>query len=274
MTRICYVLLLAAGLSPAVPVPAVAQIPMPQNDVGVDEKLGETVALDAVLKDEEGNDVTLGELIDKPTLLTLNYFSCAGICTPLLNGVLNMLNQIELDPGVDFQVITVSFDDRDKPEMAREKKANFLRNMKRPFLPDGWRFLTGESAATKQVADSVGFNFQQVQNPSVKEGWYDFVHPGVIIMLSPEGKVTRYLYGISFLPADVEMAVGEALRGEANPAIARMLQICFSYDPQGRGYVLNVTRLMGAAVLTLALGFVVFLVFQGRARRRSTGVSE
>ncbi len=266
MTRICFILALVLAL------PAGAQIP--ENEVGVDEKLGQEVALDAVLIDEQGNTVTLGELIDKPTLLTLNYFSCAGICTPLLNGVLNMLNKIELEPGVDFQVITVSFDDRDTAEMARQKKTNFLKNMKRPFRPHGWRFLTGESATTKRVADSVGFKFEQVQNEAVKEGWYDFIHPGVIMMLSPEGMVTRYLYGISFLPADVEMAVGEAVRGEARPAISRILQICFSYDPEGRRYVFNITRVMGVAVITLALGFVGFLAYQGRSRKKSVGASE
>src|SRR5512135_2863325 len=112
------------------------------GEAGVDERLGAQVALDTVLKDEGGNDVTLRQLVDKPTILTLNYFRCAGICTPLLNGIVDALNKIGLEPGKDFQVITVSFDPRDTPEIAHEKQINYLAQMKRAFPPRAWRFLT------------------------------------------------------------------------------------------------------------------------------------
>jgi protein SCO1/2 len=224
---------------------------------GVDEKLGAPVALDSVLKDEDGNDVTLRQLIDKPTILTLNYFRCSGICTPLLNGLADALNQITLAPGTQFQVITMSFDPSDTPEVAHEKRINYLKEMTRPFPPSGWRFLTGSAQATKAVTDSVGFYFRATD--------YGFDHPGVIVALTPKGIVSRYMYGIAFIPADLQMALQEAASGQVRPSISRVLALCYSYDPQGKRYVLSVTRVGGAAVLLLA-GIFVIVLLKGKAR--------
>jgi protein SCO1/2 len=231
------------------------------DEPGILEKLGEPAALDSVLLDEEGREVTLRALIDKPTILTLNYFRCAGICTPLLNGVVETLNRIKLAPGVDFQVITVSFDPTDTPEIARQKRTNYLKQITRPFPPSGWRFLTGSAAATRAVADSVGFHYRAVEG--------GFVHAGVIISLTPAGMVSRYLYGTDFLPADVEMAVREAAAGQVRPTISRILSFCYSYDPQARRYTLNVTRIAGGATLLLAGGFVVLLLTTRSRSRKS-----
>jgi protein SCO1/2 len=197
---------------------------MPPSDVGIDEKLGMEVALDAVLKDEEGGDVTLRQLIDKPTILVLNYFRCGGICPLLLSGVVNVCNQVKLEPDEDYQVIAVSFDPTDTPEMARDKRINYLKLMTRPFPPRAFRFLTGDAKNTKAVADSVGFNFRPAGEM--------FVHPGAIIMLTPKGTVSRYMYGTSFLPADVEMAIQEAALGEVRPTISQVLAFC---SPEERG---------------------------------------
>jgi protein SCO1 len=228
-------------------------------DVGISEKLGETVALDSVLKDEQGTDVTLRGLLDKPTILTLNFFRCTGICTPLLNGLADALNQLELAPGNDFQVITVSFDPRDTPEIAQQKHANYLSEMKRPFPAKAWRFLTGGAQATKTVADSVGFGFQPQGD--------QFLHAGAIMILSPKGIVSRYIYGISFLPADLQMALQEAAGGKVRPTIARALAFCYSYDPQSRGYVFSITRLTGTITLIFAGALVAFLLLKGRSRK-------
>ena len=229
------------------------------REAGIDEKLGAQVALDAVLKSEDGNDITLRQLIGKPTILTLNYFTCTGICSPLLNGLVDTFNQLGLEPGKDFQVITVSFDPSDTPEVAREKRVNYLKQMKRPFPPEAWRFLTGSEQATKAVTDSVGFNFRPVEN--------GFVHAGTVIVLTPQGIVSRYLYGISFVPADIQMALQEAAKGLVRPTISRILAFCYSYDPQSRGYVLSITRLAGAATLLFAAGFMLF-VLKGRFRKK------
>ncbi|MBP1776799.1 MAG: SCO1/SenC family protein, partial [candidate division NC10 bacterium] len=128
---------------------------------------------------------------------------------------------------------------------------------KRPFPPEAWRFLTGSAQATKAVTDSVGFNFRAAEG--------GFVHPGAIIVLTPRGIVSRYMYGITFLPADIQMAVQEAAAEQVRPTISRVLAFCYSYDPQGRRWVLSITRLAGAATLLFAAGFL-FFVLKGRSR--------
>lgn len=228
--------------------------------VGVNEKLGAQAALDIELKDENGNAVTLRRLIHKPTILTLNYFRCAGICTPLLNGLVQTFNRINLKPGESFQVITISFDPTDTPEVARQKRINYLEQMKRPFPPAAWRFLTGEAQNTRRIADSVGFGFRADGD--------QFVHPGVIMILAPDGKVCRYFYGISFLPADLEMAIRDAVRGRTNPAIARILAYCYGYDPTRNASVFRMTRIVGAGTLLIA-GIFVFFVIKGRSRSKN-----
>jgi protein SCO1/2 len=249
-----FVLMLGATL------PARALGPAP-SEAGINEKLGKQVALDAVLKDESGNDVTLRQLIDKPTILAFIYFQCPGICPLLLNGVADVLNQITLQPGKDFQVIAVSFDPRDTPEMARQKQINYLNQMKRPFPPKAWRFLTGDGQATRAVTDSVGFSFSPQGDM--------FMHPVAIMILTSKGIVTRYMYGTTFLPADVEMAIQEATRGQVRPTIAKVLAFCYSYDPARRQYVFNLTRVTGTAILVLAAGFVIYLLLAGRSSRRT-----
>jgi protein SCO1/2 len=232
-------------------------------EVGIDEQLGRTAALDQPLRDEQGGPVTLRSLLGKPTLLTLNYFRCAGVCTPQLQGVVELLNRSQAEPGRDFQVVTVSFDPRDTPPVAARKQANHLQAVHRPISAASWRFLTGDAAATRALADSVGFRF--------KAQGSDFIHPAALIVLSPKGTVTRYLYGTSYLPADVALAVDEAARGEARPTINRMLSICFSYDPVGRRYVVDVTRLAGAVILAAAGAGLVVLLVKGRRGRRAGG---
>jgi len=228
------------------------------QEVGIDERLGQALPLDLVLRDEDGKPVSLRSLIDKPTLLTLNYFRCAGICTPQLNAVADVANRTDAVPGRDFQILTVSFDERDTAEIAAEKRTNYLAEIKRPFPPSAWRFLTGDAATTKQLADAVGFRFKRVGD--------DFVHAAAIIFIGPKGTVTRYMYGVRYVPADVQMAALEAARNEARPTIAKFLSYCFGYDPQGRRIVLTVTSVSATVILLAAVVFVVFISRKGRGR--------
>ncbi len=228
------------------------------EEVGIDEKLGTTVPLGLELTDEAGQKVVLRDLIDKPTVLTLNYFRCGGICTPQLNNLVQTLNRIDLEPGKDFQVITVSFDAADTSAVAAQKRSNYLKLMTRPFPPLAWRFLTGEERATKALADAVGFNFKRQRD--------EFIHPGALIILSPQGKVTRYMYGITYLPSDLQMAVAEAATGVVRPTISKALEFCYSYDPVGRRYVFNLTRIAGSVTLLSAAIFAGFVLFKGRSR--------
>src|SRR5512133_948508 len=232
---------------------------VPDGVPGLQEHLGAGVPLDLVLRDEAGAPIRLGDTLDKPTVLALVYFRCAGICSPLLNGLTNVVERTGLRPGRDFQVLTVSFDDRDTPALAESKKRNYLAGLSSGFPPDAWRFLTGDAATTKRLADAVGFGFR-------REG-EDFIHPAGLPMLAPGGKITRYLYGISFLPFDVKMAAVEASQGRAVPTASRILQICYRYDGAGRRYELDLTRLFGIGTL-LALGaFGAVIAFRARKRR-------
>src|SRR5512133_916348 len=214
---------------------------VPDGVPGLQEHLGAGVPLDLVLRDEAGAPIRLGDTLDKPTVLALVYFRCAGICSPLLNGLTNVVERTGLRPGRDFQVLTVSFDDRDTPALAESKKRNYLAGLSPGFPPAAFRFLTGDAATTRRLADAVGFGFR-------REG-EDFVHPAVVTVLAPGGKITRYLYGISFLPFDVKMAAAEAAQGRAVPTVSRVLQLCYSYDEAGRGYRLDLPRIFG--ILTL-----------------------
>jgi protein SCO1 len=233
----------------------------PPMDVGIDEKLGDTVPLDLVLVDEQGDRLPLRKLLDKPTILTLNYYRCSGLCTPLLNGVAEVLSRSDLTPGKDFQVLTVSFDPRDTAELAALKKANYVKQLGPAFPPDAWRFMTGDPVTTKRLAEAVGFHF-------AKRG-DDYVHAGAIMVLSATGKVTRYLYGVTFLPFDVKMAVVEANQGRTGPTISRFLKFCYSYDPSGRRYYVDITRIAAGFTIALAAGFGIAIAVKGRKRPKS-----
>jgi protein SCO1/2 len=255
---------LTVGLRAQAPSPAQPTTPsFSPEEVGITERLGATIPLDLELKDETGQAVTLRQLIDKPTILTLNYFRCAGICTPQLSGVAEVLNRTEAVPGQDFQVLTVSFDERDEPEVAAQKRTNYLGEITRPFPPAAWRFLTGPAATTRALADAVGFKFKRVND--------DFVHAAAIIFLSPKGEVTRYMYGITYLPADLQLAAQEAARGEAQPTINKFLKFCFSYDPAGRKYVLKTTTIGASIIILAALIFVFALTRRGRQIKPEEG---
>lgn len=229
------------------------------SGVDVEEKLGEEVALDVPLKDENGNETTLRALVDKPTILIFNYFRCPGICPIILSSVVKVVNEMDLEPGKDYRLIAVSFDPTDTPEMALKKKANYLNMMRRPFPPDAWYFLTGTAENTKAVADSTGYVYQKQDDM--------YAHPGVIMVLTSKGVLSRYIYGTTYLPAEVAMAIREAAAGEVRPTISKVLSFCYSYDPEGRRYVFSITRLFGAAILALVAVFLIFVIFRKKKKK-------
>jgi protein SCO1/2 len=240
--------------------PAAKPAPPPPTfspqEVGIDEKLGQRAPLDLVLRDEAGQPVTLRSLVTKPTILSLNYFGCAGVCTPQLGGMAEVFDRTEATPYRDFQAITVSFDPRDTPEIAAQKRKSYLDEIHRPFPQEAWRFLTGDAAATRALCDGVGFKFKPQGN--------DFIHPAALIFLSPDGMITRYMYGVTYLPADLQMAVQEASRDEARPTINKWLNICFNYDPEGRKYVFSTTRTAALVIIFGAVAFVMVLALRRR----------
>ncbi|MFH2202249.1 MAG: SCO family protein [Elusimicrobiota bacterium] len=252
---LCALLLSVPGLSAHGKVEHVEDA---KGKVGIEEKLGQKVPMDLRLIGEDGSAVRLGDLIDRPTLLTLTYFQCTGICSPQLKSVVDLLNGIRLEPGKDFRVLSVSFDKKDTPKIARLQKESQIKQVRRGVLPDSWRFLTGKPEATRRLVDAVGFDFIPYKK--------DFVHPAVLIVLSPEGTITRYMYGLSYLPSDVQMAVWEANKELARPTISKVLRYCYTYDPGSRTQVFRLTRVAGTVILATAGIFVGFLVVTGRKR--------
>lgn len=233
--------------------------PLQGNAAGrieVEEKLGQSVPLDAVFYDEDGRRVTLREIIKRPTIVSLVYFGCSHNCPILLGGLAEVLPKVEFDPSRDYSLITVSFDDSDTPQAAREKKRNYLGATGKAFPEASWRFLTGDMENIKRFSDAVGFNFRKEKG--------GFSHPVALIFLSSEGKVVRYLYGRTFLPFDITMALTEALKGNTRLSVQRLRLFCFSYDPPARAYVYNILKVYGTMTLLFVVSFFVYLAVTGR----------
>jgi protein SCO1/2 len=237
-----------------------SQTPVSRDDlveIGIVEKLGETIPLDLKFYNEDNDTVTLRELITKPTILSFVYFDCPNLCSPLMAGISEVIEKLDMTLGEDYEVITISFNTEDTPEKAREKKVNFVSKIGEDSRKY-WIYLTGDLDNIQQITAAVGFKY--------KPQGLDFAHPSAIIMLSPEGKITRYLYGINFLPFDVKMAVIEAQKGIATPTVNRILEYCFAYDPNGQTYTLQVTRIVGALMVFIVLIIFIVLVILGRKK--------
>jgi len=233
--------------------------------VGIDEQLGSYLPANAKFITSNGDTVSLKEVINKPVLFALVYYECPGICSPMLNDLSWAVDKIEMEPGADFKVVSLSFDPRETPAIAAKWKKNYLHSIKRKFSEDDWIFLTGDSINIKRVTDAVGFHYK----PS-KDSQY--VHAATVIAISPERKISRYIFGVQFNPFDLKMALIDAKAGKTNPTISKVLQFCFSYDPEGRRYELNITRIVGVVML-LGVGiFAAVIVFKKKKTNMSKGV--
>ncbi len=227
--------------------------------VGIDEQLGSYIPLDAQFKNDEGETVVLRDLIRKPTVLAFVYYRCPGICSPLLFSLTEVINKSDLEPGYDYNIICISFDNLETPEIAADKKKSFVSGLEKSIKPEDWEFLTGDSINIKKVTDAAGFRFERKGD--------QFLHSGSFIFLDKDGKICRYLFpgyteshGFGILPFDFKMAVLEASKGIETPTIAKVLRFCFSYDTEGQKYTMNVTRIFGAAILVFVAVFFIFVV--------------
>jgi len=226
------------------------------SGVGIDEKLGQFVPLDLTFNDEVGNQVTLKQLIHTPTILTPVYLHCPNVCSLLLQNLADILNRLPAEPDKEYRVISVSFDETEKPDLALQKKRTYLKMIQKPFPEDAWSFLTGDKENIGIVTDAIGFHFKRVGQ--------DFEHPVALIILAPDGKIVRYMYGADPLPFDLKIALVEASQGRIGPTIAKVVRFCFSYDPKANKLVFNMLRVTGTVTLIFALSFVMFLLFKGR----------
>lgn len=232
-------------------------------EVGIDEQLGNKLPLDAQFKDEDGNTVLLGDLVKRPTVLAFVYYKCPGICSPLLFALTEVINKSDLEPGYDYNIVCISFDDTETPEIASEKKKSFFSGLDKDIKSEDWRFLTGDIININKVTNAAGFRFKRKDDL--------FLHAGAFLFLDKEGKICRYLFpgyteghGFGILPFDFKMAVIDATSGKETPTIARMLRFCFSYDTGGLKYTLNITRIFGAVILIFATIFIIFVIKRPR----------
>jgi protein SCO1 len=236
------------------------KIPMaPGGELGIFEHNGRYIDTTLRFVNEQGDSVVIGDLLDKPTALVLVFYRCRGICSPLMDGVAKVISQSDLILGKDYQVFNISFNPHENSELALGKKKNYITQITKPVDASAWHFFTGDSLSIASLTDSVGFKY-------IANGPNDYIHAAAMIMLSPDGKITRYLMGTEFLPFDFKMAVVEANAGRPGPTINKVLQYCFNYDPEGRKYVFNITKVAGTVIFTCIAIFILWLFLSKRNR--------
>lgn len=233
------------------------QEPLPKEleGVGVDERLGARVPLALQFLDETGQPVSLGQFFraGRPVLLTLNYYRCPMLCTLQLNGLVDALRELTWNPGREFEVVTVSIDPLEAPALAAGKKKIYLESLGRPGAETGWHFLVGRQPEIAALADAVGFRYR------FDEARKEYVHAAVFVLLTPEGVVARYLYGVMVEPQTLKLGLAEASAGKLGSTVDRILLMCFHYDANAGRYVVAASRLMRAGGILTALCLGVWL---------------
>lgn len=245
--------------------------PQELEGVGVDEQLGEYVPRDLVFQNEEGQRVPLGTYLDgeTPVLLTMVYHSCPMLCNLLLDGLTTRtLKPMAWTPGDEFEIVTVSFNHREGPEIASKRKAEYVEALGRPDAADGWHFLTGDQETISQLAEAVGFSFSWIEEKQ------QYAHPAALMFLSGEGKISRYLYGLETKPRNARNALVEASDGNVGSVVDQAILYCFQYDPNENSYVANAFNIMklGATLTVLLIGFGLFILW--RREHRNLGEME
>jgi protein SCO1/2 len=249
--------------------PAQAQLQGPVQDigvrpdllknVGVDQKLNQSVPLNLTFRDERGKSVRLAEYFgQKPVILSLVYYNCPMLCTQVLNGLESSLKLIPMDIGKQFDVVTVSIDPTERPVLAEAKQALYTGLYGRPNAAQGWHFLTGDEPQIRELANAVGFRY--AYDPGSKQ----FAHASAIMVLTPEGKISRYFYGIQFPSRDLRLGLVEASEGKIGTPVDQVLLFCYHYDPSTGKYGLLISRLIQAAgvVTVLAIGGLILVLYR------------
>ena len=219
--------------------------------ISIEQRLEAQVRLDLTFTDEEGNQVQLGDYLgDRPAILALVYYECPMLCNLVLDGVEAVLDAMKLEVGKDFDVITVSIDPGETPELAAQKKANHLERLGKEGAERGWHFLTGDEVGIEILASTVGFRY--VYDPVTDQ----YAHAAGIMVLTPMGQVSRYYYGIEYIPRDVRLGLVEASEGRIGGLVDQLLLLCFAYDPSTGKYGLLIFRTIQFFATLMILGFV------------------
>lgn len=256
--------LMSCGLLVLATTSALAQDRMPGQlrEVGFDQNLGTELPLDAVFVDENGVAVELGQYFDeRPVILALVYYECPMLCNMVLNGLTSSLSVLKFDIGREFDVLTVSFDPDEPPSLAAEKKNNYVADYGRSGAQTSWHFLTGEEESIRRLTEAAGFRY--VYDPETDQ----YAHASGVIIVTPEGKIARYFYGIEYAPKDLRFGLIEASQNRIGTVVDQALLYCFRYDPESGTYsavVLNIVRLGG--VLTIVGVALLLLMLKRREK--------
>ena len=241
-------------------------LPPALEQVGITEQLDAALPLDLRFRDETGADVRLGDYFDgeRPVLLSLVYYECPMLCTLVLDGMVRTLGELEWTPGKNFRVITLSIDPEETPELARQKKQSYLAAYGRSEAAGDWQFLTGEPAPIARLADAVGFRYRYLEDSG------EFAHPAVLFVLTPDGRLSRYLSGVQHDAATVRLSLVEAAAGRIGSPLDQFLLYCYRYDAASGSYAPVARRIMqvGAATSALVLASVLGTLWVRDARRR------
>ncbi len=231
-----------------------------EGEIGIFEKLDEYLPENISLIDHDGNTVSMNNLLDKPTVLALVYYRCPGICSPFMEAMAQAFSRSDMALGKDFQVLSISFDPREGPGLAKTNRNTYHHLVTKDFDPEGWKFFVADSTNIRRITEAVGFKYRRTG--------FDFLHSSAMIFVSKDGKITRYLHGTYFLPIDLKMAVIETSEGKSGPSLSRVLAYCYTYDPEGQQYVMNITKVAGTLILFFAV--LSFLVLALKPRKRTT----
>ncbi len=257
VNAIAVICLVVCGLCiPANSQPAAMKPPV-LKDVGIDQLLSNQVPLDLEFKDETGTTVKLADYFkDKPVVLSLVYYDCPQLCNLTLNGLLNVLKTLPMKPGKEFVSLVVSFDPKEQPQLASEKRDTYLQKLADPDAKNGWHFLTGDEAAIQALTKSVGFRY--VWDPVSKQ----YAHTSALIVLTPDGKVSRYFYGFEYPPRDVRFGLLDASGGKIGSLADQVILYCYQYDPVRGTYglvLMRLTRIFAVITIITLVALILFL---------------
>jgi protein SCO1/2 len=246
----------AATAAEAAPPPTDPRPPI-LRDVGITQRLGSQLPLDALFLDEAGRPVRLGQYFgSRPVVLVLAYYNCPMLCTQVFGGLLSSLRVLSFDAGKDFEVVAVSFDPRDRPADAAAKKAPYVAENGRPGAAAGWHFLTGSAASIERLTEAVGFHYKY------DESLGQFAHATAITVATPRGKLSRYFFGIEYAPRDLRLGLIEASGNRIGSPVDQILLYCYHYDPKVGKYgavVMNMVRLGGVAAVLILSTFLTIM---------------
>lgn len=243
------------------------QTPKELEGIGIDERLGKNLNLDLPFVADTGEAVTLGRYFqgDKPVLLSIVYYNCPSLCNYHLNGVTEALRQINLTAGPDFQLVAVSMDAKEGPTLAQAKKANYLKVYDRPEAAKGWHFLTGSPENIARLASDIGFKFRWDEDTK------QFAHASAAVILTPEGKISRYIHGIQPEPRNLRLALLEAAGGKVGSIVDKLVMFCFQFDPKKSKYTLYAWNIMRVGVIATVLILAILMIPLWWRERRSHG---